>query len=126
MKTYEFYKSIKLSWSEVGDILAEYIGSIFRRELKGIAKGDDYCYWDFSSKNHAFSISEIYTMIHHVNGGADMCEDSIPIEDNASHSIGHILSYTLLQKALGMTWEAESITENVLWLMNIHMEDDHE
>ena len=119
MNDYKFVPTLKLEWSRASALIADTLGKILHRPIRGNASFEDDYYWDFQATNTSISIEEFEALIAHTHGDEQMRLESLPVDADASPSIGESLSRALLKEALRMTWCHESISEEAIWLIGV-------
>ena len=119
MDDYSFIPTLKLEWSKASALIADTMEKILHRPIQGNASFEDDYYWDFQATNTKISIEELETLIAHVHGDKHMRLETLPVDADASASIGECLSRNLLKRALRMTWCHESISEEAIWLIGV-------
>lgn len=124
MPDYTFIPTLKLEWNKVSALIADAIEKILHRPIRGNASFEDDYYWDFQSINTKISVEELEILISCVHGDKHMRLETLPVDADASSSIGECLSRELLKRTLCMTWYHESISEEALWLIGV--ENQHE
>ena len=124
MPDYTFIPTLKLEWSKASALIADAIEKTLHRPIRGNASFEDDYYWDFQTTNTKISIDELEALIAYVHGDKHMRLESLPVDADASSSIGEGLSRALLKRALRMTWCHESISEDAIWLIGV--ENQHE
>ena len=112
-------RTLKLSWRDVAERIADYISQLLQRKVYGTASYEDNNYWGFCAKGERFAISELDCLVRHVNGGKDMRCEANPSDSLDSYSIGMSLSRAILERALKLSWNHESMSDSALWLVNI-------
>ena len=113
-----YCRTLKLSWNEAASIMADYIGQVLQRKVDGTVGYEDGDYWGFYTKAENFTVTELECLVSHVKGDAKMRREAIPSDSDSSRSIGMDLSRAILERALKLSWNHESISDSALWLIN--------
>ena len=124
MADYTFIPTLKLEWSKASALIADAIEKTLHRPVHGNASFEDDYYWDFQTTDTPISIREFETLIAFVHGDELMRLETLPVDANASSSIGEALSRALLRHALCMTWCHESISEDAIWLIGVENQQE--
>lgn len=125
MNGHIFGRYLKLSWSEAAVLIGNVVTEVTGRKTAFEARREDYGYWSAASADTKFSLTELQALLRFVNADADTRDETLPEDSDSSASVGMALSRKLLEKALGMAWEDEHITESALWLLNIAYRKEH-
>lgn len=119
MNNFNYCPTVRLSWSEVAELIGEVVQRKIMRTMKVHAHCDDSDYWSFSVLNTPFTVAEIYQLLMMVDHDDEMRLDAISSDGDTSRSIGMLLSRKLLMKAIHLDWTEELITPSALWLIDV-------
>lgn len=109
----------KLSWAEVGEIMAEEVSAILGRTVPCSAKSEDTSYWGCSFAD-PISLTELCMILQSVHATKEEWEDALPDEgDITIHDMGWNLGEKLLRRNLGVFWECRYIAEDALYLLGV-------
>lgn len=108
----------KLTWPEVGEIMAKEIKAILGHTVSCEAKLVDTDYWG-GYFDEPISLAELCLILQATNASHENWTDALPDEGNTViYDIGWELGETLLRRNLGIWWEHHLIANDGLWLVN--------
>lgn len=122
MNRYIYCPTLKLTWSEVAELIGGIVQKEIKRPMQFKARSEDSDYWGFSVSGTWLTVAEIYQLLELVDHDEETRSEAIPSDDPSSRSIGMSLSRKLLKLALNMDWSEEHVTSDTLWLINISEE----
>ena len=112
--------SVKLSWDEVGSIIAEVITLKLGRYVPCVARYEDYVYWTASAADgYTFSVKDLEEIFSFAKADESARSECIPYDSDTSKSVGMTVSERLLSIGLKTKWECFSICDEGLWLIGI-------
>lgn len=118
-------RAYRLTWDEVGEIIADEMEKILGFRLACMACYGDDSYWDIQFPGYHMPLSQVCALLEATDAPKEAWEDALPDEGERTVTcLGLYLPLQLIKKNLSMTWKHTLITPEGLWLVGIEVLPD--
>ena len=115
-------KVIKLTWSEVAEMVRTELRKIIGRDVFCVAKSDDDTYWDISFPLERLPLSDLHRILEALDATDSQRDLSLPPEEDHADSVSSLsmtVSQLLLRRNLGYDWECLHLAEDSFWILGV-------
>lgn len=115
-------KVIKLTWSEVAEMVRTELRKIIGRDVFCVAKSDDDTYWDISFPLERLPLSDLHCILEALDATDSQRDLSLPPEEDHADSVSSLsmtVSQLLLRRNLGYDWECLHLAEDSFWILGV-------
>ena len=115
-------KVIKLTWSEVAEMVRTELRKIIGRDVFCVAKSDDDTYWDISFPLERLPLSDLHRILEALDATDSQRDLSLPPEEDHADSVSSLsmtVSQLLLRRNLGYDCECLHLAEDSFWILGV-------
>ena len=115
-------KVIKLTWTEVAEMVRTELRKIIGKDVFCVAKSDDDTYWDISFPLERLPLSDLHRILEALDATDSQRDLSLPPEEDHADSVSSLsmtVSQLLLRRNLGYDWECLHLAEDSFWVLGV-------